>query len=103
MADFCRQGPAAGFRAPARSDQRRLLLNANHGVADLMGHAGHRFPEGGKLFALHQMILEPINAGVGVGERLQRSHQIGAEKILLEGKQQRKQQNSEQRDIQAET
>ena len=66
-----------------------------------MGHAGYRFPEGGKLFALHEMILEPINAGVGVRERLQRSDQIGAEKILLEGKQQREQQNRQQRDIQA--
>src|SRR4029077_9800354 len=102
LANFPRQGATPGFTMRARSDNRDLLPDNNHGLPDLVGDAGHQFAKRSQLVALHQMILEAVDAGVRTREATKRTTKICTQKILLDGKQQSEKKDCDQGDVKAE-
>src|SRR5882724_10815545 len=67
------QGVAAGFTMRTRGDARGLLPDDAHRLPNLVRYSGHRFAERSQLVALHQVILEAVDAGVSIGKMPKRT------------------------------
>src|SRR6266403_851006 len=67
------KGTAPGFTMRTRGDARGLLPDDAHRLPNLVRYSGHQFAERGQLVALHQVILEAVDAGVSIGKMAKRT------------------------------